>query len=142
MDEPILPELPAPPVERIAVRGAQRLRVLNVDSPNPGSRGGFTECVALAWARLPDGDWAALLAWLSGWRGEDGRTTGRGRFGWYRVLEDRTKAMPIWPHRDPDVEWHGYHADDEIAVAMREAAATLPEQLREAALTPRPGAEP
>lgn len=91
-DPPILPELPPPPEHLIRVRGAQLVRVYNVDAPNPGSRGGWTQALALAWARLPSGDWAALLAWLSGWH-EDGRTTGKGRYGWCRILPDRTRAV-------------------------------------------------
>lgn len=135
-DAPILPELPPQPVELIQVRGAQRLRVFNVDAPNVASRRGFDEAVAVAWARLPDGDWAALLGWLSGWRGEDGRTTGRARHAWCRILPDRTQAMPIWPQTNPEHEWHGHHREGEFAQAVWDAIETLPEELREKAAVP------
>jgi len=82
-----------------------------------------------------------LGAWQQG-----GRTTGRARWGWCRILQDRTRAAPAPPRLedddDPD-DWHGQHPDSEFAKAVRQAALTLSEHLREAALTPLPheGAE-
>lgn len=133
VDEPPLPPIAPPPAHLIAVRGAQRLRVNNLDHPDPRRRGGHTDTVALAWARTPDGEWTALLAWLGAWQ-QDGRTAGRGRYGWCRVLEGRVRAMPVV--RREGVAWYGMYEPNELGAAIERAALTLPEHLREAALTP------
>jgi hypothetical protein len=57
----LLPELPPPPPDRIRVRGARLVRVY--DPPGTAKVDGGREAVVLAWARLPDGAWAILLAW-------------------------------------------------------------------------------
>lgn len=139
-EDPVLPELPAPPPDQVSVRGAQLLRVYNVDAASSGSRGGYTEAVALAWARLPDGDWAVLAAWLSGWQ-QDTSTTGKGRYGWCRLLEDRVRAVAPPRHRIAGAEWHGHHELSEFARAVRQAALLLPEEMRATALAPMPADE-
>lgn len=138
VDDPILPEVSAPPPERVLVRGAQLIRVINVDAPNRASRKGFTEAVILAWARLPDGDWAVLAAWQGAWQ-QHGHTTGLARCGWVRLLTDRVQAMPIPPVSGliDGAQWHGHHELSQFAEAVRQAALLLPEDQREAALTPR-----
>ncbi len=145
MDEPVLPEIAAPPVDLIQVHGARLVRVLNVVDPDPRRRRGFREAVILAHAPIPGGGWAVLAAWIGAWQ-ERSRTTGGPRWAWVRLLEDR--VAPHTPDR-PLVEaegheWHGYHELSDMAEAVRLAAASLPEHLRDAALTPRPapGAEP
>lgn len=145
LDDPPLPELTPPPTGLIAVRGAQVVRVHHIDHPNPKMRG-FTEVVVLAWARLPGGDWAGLCVWLSAVQepGAHGaHTTGRGRFGWLRILPDRVEAWRP-PHRylDGDDGWHGQGDPSEVSDAIVRAAATLPEHLRAAALTPREPEQP
>lgn len=132
----ILPELPPPPADRIQVRGAQRLRIYNIDDPDHRKRAGYREAVAVAWARLPGGDWAALIGWMGYWREPNGRATGKARHAWVRVLPDRTRAMPLRPQRDPEREWHGQHRDSEFAQAVRDAVATLSAELRERAAAP------
>lgn len=141
-EPPILPELPPPPADLIAVRGAQVVRVHDIDNPNPKLRG-HTEAVVLAWAPIPAGGFAGLCAWLAGWNEQGphgGHTTGRGRFGWLRILEDRVEAWrPPHPYlTDPDRGWHGLGDPGEVSSAIEQAVATLPEHLREAALTPKP----
>lgn len=139
-DDPILPEVAPPAADAILVRGAQLLRRLNVEAHNRSSRGGHTDMVALAWARLPDGDWAVLAAWQGAWRQESGRTTGRARFGWVRLLPDRVEPVEK-PPRIEGFAWFGWHADSEIGKAVRAAVLLLPEHLREKALTPKPAAD-
>ena len=139
MDDPPLPEITPLPERLIAVRGAQRLRVNNQDNPDPRRRGGHTDTVALAWARTPDGDWAALLAWLGAWQ-QGGRTTGRGRFGWCRIPEGRVEAMP--PDPLSGAAWYGWFEPNELGAAIQAAALTLPEALRAAALDPRRDTRP
>jgi hypothetical protein len=133
VDDPPLSELPPPPPHLIAVRGAQRLRVNNLNHPDPRRRGGHTDTVALAWARTPDGEWTALLAWLGAWQ-QDGRTTGRGRFGWCRIPEGRARVMPVVDR--PGIAWYGMYEPNELGAAIGLAAETLPEELRTAALEP------
>ncbi len=119
------------------MRGARLIRIYTIDDPDPRRNGGFREAAVLAWARLGSGDWGALTAWLGGWQ-QNGRTTGKGRWAWCRVLLDRTQPMPIPRRYDEEAEWHGhYEADlDEFTAAMHQAAASLPPHLREAALAP------
>lgn len=142
MDEPPLPPLKDPPPHLILVRGAQLVRVHNVDDPDPRRRRGFTQVVILAWAPLPGGGWAGLCVWLSGWHGpgpRGSRVTGRGRFAWCRILRDRVEAWrPPRPYiQDPDQGWHGQGDPSEVSEAMARAAETLPRHLREKALQPR-----
>lgn len=135
VEEPILPELPPPPPNLVRVRGAQLIRVTAFDPA--GNRRGFTEAVVLAWAPLRGGGWGVLTAWLSGWQ-SGGRTTGRGRWAWCRLPDDLSLVTPMPPPRNllEDDEWHGHHPDHGITIAMRQAALTLPEPLRDAALAP------
>jgi hypothetical protein len=141
LDEPPLPALADPPPELILVRGAQVVRVHFVDHPNPKLRG-FTEVIVLAWAPIPNSrDWAGLCVWLAAVQepGPHGaHTTGEGRYGWLRMLPDRVEAWRP-PHRYLEGEhgWHGQGDPSQVSEAILRAAATLPEHLRERALTPR-----
>lgn len=137
VEDPILPELKPPPIDRIRVTGARLLHVVNIDARNTASRGGYTKTVALAWARTADGQAAALLAWLSAWQ-ESGHTTGKGRIGWCRILEDRTRAVVPYPPTDAGDDWFGEHVWSQFAAAIREACETLPTGLRERAAVPHP----
>ncbi len=151
MDEPPLPEVvdpPAPPpAHAIQVHGAQLVRVVNIDDPDPRKRGGFTTALFLAWARIPDSDdWAVLTVWL-GARQTGARTTGGGRHAWLRLAPDDIacgRVRPVKPDVMDEDEWHGHHPLSEFSIAVRAAAATLPAQLREQAVRPRPAqpAEP
>lgn len=138
-DDPPLPALLDPPVERIVVYGAQLVRVMQVDQPDPRRRRGFTEAMILAWARTGDGEWGCLLAWSGHWQQAGGRMTGKARHGWCRHLAGHVVTMPP-PHPatlHEEDEWHRHHPDDQFSVAVRAAAASLPEPLRERALLPR-----
>lgn len=139
-DEPLLPELPPPPADRIIVRGAQLVRVYTVDHPDPRRRRGYSEAVILAWARTGAEGWGVLLAWGGSWRQQiGGRTTVKARWSWCRLREDRVKPVRPPPLQAED-EWHGHHPLSEFSEAVRLAAQLLPEELREAALTPAPPA--
>jgi hypothetical protein len=140
VEPPILPEVDAPAPDLIQVPGAQLWRRLNVEAHNKASRGGHTEFVVLARAPLPDGSWAVLAAWQGAWRQPGGRTTGKARFGWVRLLEDRVTPATPPPGlvAREGFEWHGWAQSSQIAEAVRQAAALLPEYLRAAALTPKP----
>lgn len=138
---PILAELAPPPPDLIRVRGAQLVQIYD----EPGGvrmvngrpqRDGGREAVVLAWAPIPAGGWAVLLAWTSYAR-LDLRATALARWGWYRLAEQRVKPRPQPRTVPADAEWHGWHELSELHQAIVRAAATLPEQLREAALTPR-----
>lgn len=137
LEDPLLPELPAPPFDRIQVRGARLVRVY--DEPGTRRQDGGREAVIVAWAQLPDGGWAVLLAWAS--LAKLGiKTTALARWCWCRLIEDRVK--PVRPKRgtepDPDQAWHGWFEPGELSEAIWQAAATLPERLRKAAVTPAP----
>jgi hypothetical protein len=147
LDDPPLPPVNPrdphrpPPAERILVRGAQLVRVHFPDHPNPKLRG-FIEVVVLAWARIPNSEhWAGLCVWL-GTVQEPGphgaHTTGAGRYAWLRMLPDRVQSWRP-PHRylECDAGWHGMGEPGQVSDAIARAAATLPEELRQAALTPR-----
>ncbi len=136
VDEPILPELPAPPAHLVQVRGAQLVAVRYVDPA--GRRRGEGDAVILAWAPLPAGGWAVLVAWIGAWQ-QNNRTTGAPRWAWCRYDKDLVRpAKPSRPLVEREgFEWHGWHRDSDLAEAVRQAAASLPEHLREAALTPR-----
>lgn len=139
-DGPPLPPLPAPPADRIVVPGAQLLRVMQVDHPDPRRRRGYVEAMILAWARTRDGGWGFLLAWGGNWQQAGGRMTVKARWSWCRRLPDRVVTMPQ-PHPSTlmeDDEWHRHHPDSEFSKAVRAAVRTLPEPLRARALAPRP----
>jgi hypothetical protein len=138
VEGPLLPTLPPPPPERIEVRGARLVRVFS--PPGTVKVDGGREAVALARAQLPDGSWAVLLAWAGHWAYEDPpHQTEAARWAWCRYDPERVK-----PHRPPRVLyegacWHGWHADSQLNVAVREAVASLPEHLRETAIQPAEG---
>ena len=138
---PILPELPPPPVDRIQVRGAQLAQIYDPPGtklmlggrPRPD---GGREAVVLAWARIPGGGWAVLLAWTS-YAKLNARGTALARCGWYRHDPQRVKPKAPPRYLDDEAQWHGWHEMSELHQAILEAATLLPEDMREAALTPR-----
>jgi hypothetical protein len=132
IEEPVLPLLPPPPADRILVRGTRLIRVAFI---HRGQRRGFTEAAVLAWARTGDGGWGVLTAWQGAWQ-ENGRTTGRARWGWCRLDVDLVEPRPVPRRIAEDDEWHGHHPMEEFTEAIRQAAASLPEHLRQAALAP------
>jgi len=140
VDEPPLPTLAAPPPGLIRVRGAQPARVYDIDNPDPRKHKGFTEVLFIAWAPIPDTrDWAVLTAWLGAWQ-HGARTTGKGRWAWLRLTEDdvaRGRVRAVTPVLEPEDEWHGHHPLAQFTIGARQAAASLPERLRELALQPR-----
>ncbi len=143
MDDPPLPlVVPDDPDARpqphlIRTEGARLVRVRNADDEDP--RKGFTEAVILAEAELADGGTGLLLAWLGAWQ-QEARTSGRGRFAWVRLPDDpeRVRYMPPWPRRAEGVAWYGWGEPNELGAAIEQAAATLPQEMRQAALRPVP----
>lgn len=148
VDEPPLPELDPenphqpPPDHPIKVHGAGLVRVYNIDDPDPRKREGFTEALFLAWSQIRGGEdwvWAVLTAWL-GHRQTGASTTGGGRHAWLLLTRkdlERGRVRAAKPVSKDEDEWHGHDSTAEFSIAVREAAATLPEQLRERALRPR-----
>jgi hypothetical protein len=62
--------------------------------------------------------------------------TEAARWGWCRYDEAR-----VTPRRPPPMAyegacWHGWHEESQLNVAIRRAAETLPEDLRDAATMP------
>jgi hypothetical protein len=140
---PILPWVEPyapPPAELIIVRGARLVRVLNGPRTGPLSPppDGHREAVLLAWAPRADRRWAALMAWAGWCRSPRGVGTEAARHGW--LLVDETRVRPVKPahstHPEIEYTWYGREEPNELGRTIRAAAATLPEQLREAALTP------
>lgn len=135
VEPPLLPPLPPPPPDRIQIRGAKLVRVY--DPPGTAKVDGGREAVVIAWARLPDGAWAVLLAWAGRWMDiGTSHQTEAARWGWCRYDEARVK-----PRRPPQVLyegacWHGWHEDGELNRAIHEAVASLPEHLRATAIQP------
>lgn len=141
VDDPPLPAIATPPpAELIRVHGSQLVRIYTIDDPDPRRRRGFTEALFIAWAPLCGGDWAVLAAWLGAWQ-SGARTTGGGRWAWLRLTTDdvgRGRVKAVKPHRfDDEDEWHGHHPLADVSIAFREAAASLPEHQRAAAIEPR-----
>jgi hypothetical protein len=143
-EPPILPEVPAPPPDRILVRGARLARIYGErqipDVRGRERRGGGRDAVILAWARRRDG-WAVLLAWTSYYMYEDPpKQTEAARWGWYVLDEQRVKPMRAPRASYEGAAWHGWHQDSELNVAIERAALLLPAEVRERAKTPMPDA--
>ena len=145
-EPPILPEVPAPPPDRILVRGARLVRIYDgTDSRDVAGkprRDGGREAVVLAWARTSDG-WAVLLAWTSYWAFEQPpHQTALARYGWY--LLDEARVKPQKPPRTlaEGAAWHGWSTDGELQKAITRAADTLPSEMRAQATTPAPEPPP
>lgn len=91
--------------------------------------------VILAWARIPAGGWACLLAW-SGMRERDDREPRvDARWSWaawdpalFAVLKAKPEPNP-WGGR-----WFGPDAGGHLAAAMIEAAQSLPAGMRDTAV--------
>lgn len=133
----MLPEVPAPPSDRVLVRGARLVRVYDPPGHARGLADGGREAVILAWARTPDRHWAVLMAWTSYWAFENPpHQTALARCGWYVLDEQR-----IRPRRPPrtlgeDRAWHGWSPEGELQNAIDGALLLLPEDLRAAAAAP------
>lgn len=138
-EDPILPGLPPPPPGLILVRGATPIRIY--DTPERvhivgGKRrpDGGRDGVVIAWAGIPRGGWAVLLAWTSYAR-VGLHQTALARWGWCRLDEARVKPLPPPPAREGACRY-GWYEGCELDKAVATAAAALPEHLREAAITP------
>lgn len=141
VEPPLLPTAPAPPLDRIRVRGARLVRVYagteSRDVAGKPRRDGGREAVTLAWARMPDGGWAVLLAWAGHWAYDSPpHQTEAARWSWCRYDEER-----VQPRRPPQVlydgaAWHGWAIEGELNRAIGEAVASLPGRLRETAIRP------
>lgn len=142
VDGPVLPWTDPPPPGAHLVAGAVLIRVYTVtEAAGQRRRKGHTEAVILARYRLPGGAWALLAAWQGAWQ-ENGHTTGRARWGWVLAPTDPLLAEPVTPAapltRLDGFQWHGWHEDSQLAIAVREAAESLPQHLRAIALQPKP----
>lgn len=139
----ILEPLPTPPPDRIRDPGG---RLVTVSVPRGTSPHRQHPAVLLAWAHLPGGDWACLMTW-GGWRrasAEDRRRdlVPSARWAWVRYRRDLVTALKPWPDHDPGLRWFGRHSGSEFEAAYVEAAASLPETMRDAALTYTPDLGP
>lgn len=135
IDHPLLEELPEPPPGWIATPGAI---LLAVETPRGTTPYRWDCAIALAWARSPaTGIVAVLLAWESVWSPRDEARPRRlaPRWGWYRFNPPQCRAMKAVRTPNPwGQEWWGRPQGAPISVAMREAAASLPPELRATAL--------
>ncbi len=135
VEKPLLVEVAAPPPAAIETHGAALVRIFGPDGPAKTDAG--REAVVLARAKMPGGPWAILVAWARHWAYEQPpHQTERAERGWYLYEKHR-----VQPRRPPRVLyegacWHGWHEDGELNRAIREAVASLPEHLREAAIQP------
>lgn len=134
LDEPLLALVPPPPPPvEIVAPGA---RLLAVHTP-PGVPYRWTRSVALAWARMPSGGWAVLLAWESVRAVGDAGRRVAPRWSWCRFDRDLCDPLrPTAPGNPWGQEWHGRKPGDPLDRAVRAAVASLPEALRAAAVTP------
>lgn len=141
-EDPILPEITPPPPGRIQVRGAQLMQIFDskdrtLTIGGKTRKDGGREAVALAWARIPDGGWAVLLAWTSYAR-IGLQATALARWGWYRLDRERVEPKPAPRTLNEGAAWHGWHAESELHKAVLKAVRLLPGHLRELAIKPRP----
>lgn len=95
--------------------------------------------VVLAWARLPGFRWAVLLVWSAYRLNDAGKEIETARWSWVRYEEKLIRPEPspapgnFWEH-----PWYGQI--DGFEQAAQQAALTLPEDLRAAALRLHPKA--
>lgn len=117
------------------MRGAHLVRVYGPDGPTKRDAG--REAVTLAWAQMPDARWAILLAWAGYWMDEAApHQTEAARWAWCVYDEDRVELRRAPQTLYEGAAWHGWAEDGELNKAIRQAAGSLPEHLREAAITP------
>ena len=128
----ILEPLPAPPLAQIEAPGG---RLVTVHTVRPTTPHQSHPAVILAWARIPGGsDWSTLMVW-GGWRrDENGRERPSARWCWVRFVPGKVGRLKPWPDQPHGLRWFGRHAGSEFEAAYAEAAASLPEGLRAAAL--------
>ena len=129
---------PAPP-RLIEQPGGRLVTVSNALGSSPHEH---HPAVLLAWARIPDGAWASLMVW-HGSRIVAGRERASARWSWVRFEPSQVTALRPWlPDQPRGLRWFGAHAGDHMEAAYLEAAASLPEPMREAALIYTPGVGP
>lgn len=129
----ILEPLPTPPADRIEAPGGYLVTVGTVRPTTPHQS---HPAVLLAWARLPGtSDWACLMVW-GGWRRDEaGRERPSARWCWVRYQSRQVGRLRPWlPDQPEGLRWFGRHAGSDVEAAYLEAAASLPEHMREAAL--------
>lgn len=122
-----------PPADRIEAPGGYLVTVGTVRPTTPHQS---HPAVLLAWARLPGtSDWACLMVW-GGWRRDEaGRERPSARWCWVRFEPRQVGRLKPWlPDQPNGLRWFGRHAGSDIEAAYLEAAASLPEHMREAAL--------
>lgn len=64
--------------------------------------------------------------------------TDKAEHGWYLYEAHRVEPKRAPRTRFEGACWHGRHEDSQFNIAVREAVASLPEHLREAAAKPAP----
>ena len=128
----ILEPLPAPPPAQIEAPGG---RLVTVHTVRPTTPHQSHPAVILAWARLAgSGGWTCLMVW-GGWRRDaGGRERPSARWGWCRFRPELVGRLRPWPDQNPGLRWFGRHSGSEFESAYAEAAASLPEGMRAAAL--------
>lgn len=132
----ILDPLAPPPKQAIESPGSRLVLVtepLGVPVPRHSHYG-----LILAWAPIDrrTGSWACLLAW-DGWRravDDCGRVPG-ARWSWVHWQRDLVTYHKPWlPDQPEGLRWFGRHHGSDMEAAWLEAAASLPQGMREAAL--------
>lgn len=132
--EPIAP----PPPRLIESPGG---RLVSVKTPLGASPARSYPAVILAWAPIDRraGTWAALMVWDGYRHAADGKDRAHARWSWVRWNRDQVVyAKPYLPDQPTGLRWFGRHHGMDVEAAYEEAAASLPEQMREAALAYTP----
>jgi hypothetical protein len=131
----ILSPLAAPPAALVRAPGARLVTV------SAGAAQGVSPAVGhpgliLAWARIPAGGWACLLVW-DGFRTPPGarEPAPSARWSWARWRADVVMPLRPWlPDQPVELRWFGRPHGGAFEAAFHEAAASLPQGMREAAL--------
>lgn len=130
----ILRPVKAPPPHLIESPGARLVLVTQPPSA-PLPRTSHTALI-LAWAAIDrrTDTWACLLVW-HGWRVVDGREVPGARWSWVRWQRELVTAQLPWlPDQPEGLRWFGRHHGDAMEAALLEAAASLPQDMRAAAV--------
>lgn len=131
----ILDPVAAPPPQLVEAPGG---RLVTVHTPLGVLPARSHLAVILAWAEMPGGGWACLLVW-DGWRRRPGGSPRDwipgARWSWVRYRPELVAILKPWlPDQPQGLRWFGRHHGTEVEAAYEEAAASLPEPMRAAAL--------